>query len=160
MRRNDREITDLNEIFQVIDRCKVLHLGMIDNDMIPYLVALNFGYERHNDVLVMYFHCAQEGRKIDLIKRNPHVSFQMECGYELVCEHPAIPCTYTARFESVVGDGRVDFITDEKEKAHALNCIIEHLFPSSQTFEFPAKILKQTCICRITSHDFTAKRHL
>jgi len=42
MRRKDREITDFNEIVQLISSMKVLRLGLIDDDF-PYIVPLNFG---------------------------------------------------------------------------------------------------------------------
>ena len=45
MRRKDREVTDLNQIFDIVSRCSVAHVGMTEHGK-PYVVALNFGYER------------------------------------------------------------------------------------------------------------------
>lgn len=53
MRRKDREVKDLDGIFDIVERCSVVHLGMVDNGK-PYVVALNFGYEREGDALVLY----------------------------------------------------------------------------------------------------------
>ena len=72
MRRKDREVTDIHEIFKMIDNCPVIHIAMTDNGK-PYVVALNFGYERQGDDLILYFHSAYEGRKIDILKKNPEV---------------------------------------------------------------------------------------
>ena len=59
MRRKDREVTDLNQIFDIVSRCSVAHVGMTDHGK-PYVVALNFGYERKGDSLILYFHSAYE----------------------------------------------------------------------------------------------------
>lgn len=64
MRRTDREVRDINGVFDIVDRCSVVHLGMVDNGK-PYVVALNFGYDREGDTLIMYLHCAMEGKKIN-----------------------------------------------------------------------------------------------
>lgn len=63
MRRTDREVRDINGVFDIVDRCSVVHLGMVDNGK-PYVVALNFGYDREGDTLIMYLHCAMVGKKI------------------------------------------------------------------------------------------------
>lgn len=68
MRRKDREVTDLNQIFEIVQNCSVAHVGMIENEK-PYVVALNFGYERQGDALVLYFHSAYEGHKMDILKK-------------------------------------------------------------------------------------------
>ena len=54
MRRTDREVKDLDSVFDIIERCHVVHLGMVENGK-PYVVALNFGYERSGDNLILYF---------------------------------------------------------------------------------------------------------
>ena len=43
MRRNDREVTDFDEIVKIIDECEVLRLGLADGDY-PYIVPMNFAY--------------------------------------------------------------------------------------------------------------------
>lgn len=68
MRRKDREVKDMDGIFDIVERCNVVHLGMVDNGK-PYVVALNFGYEREGNGLILYLHCAMEGRKIDILLR-------------------------------------------------------------------------------------------
>ena len=55
MRRNDREVTDIQEIRALIDECKVIRLAMINGDK-PYVVPLNFGYTYENGAFTFYFH--------------------------------------------------------------------------------------------------------
>ena len=44
MRRKDREVTNIIEILQIIEKAKVLHLALFDADY-PYIVPLHYGYE-------------------------------------------------------------------------------------------------------------------
>jgi len=73
MRRKDREITTLGEIEQVIRKAIVCHLGLVDNNE-AYVVPVNFGYERN----AIYFHSALEGRKVNVIRRNDKVCFELK----------------------------------------------------------------------------------
>ena len=65
MRRKDKEITDIKSIEKIIQKSKVCRLGLSLNDT-PYIVPVCFGYRAKT----LYFHSAQEGKKIDIIKKN------------------------------------------------------------------------------------------
>ncbi|MDE6699351.1 MAG: pyridoxamine 5'-phosphate oxidase family protein, partial [Lachnospiraceae bacterium] len=69
MRRKDREINDIKTITSILDMCKTASIAMIDSDA-PYVVPLSYGYEMKENILILYFHCAKEGRKIDILKCN------------------------------------------------------------------------------------------
>lgn len=60
MRRKDREITDIGEILQIVDRAKILHLGLFDGEY-PYIVPLHFGYAYENEMLTFFMHGARKG---------------------------------------------------------------------------------------------------
>ena len=77
MRRKDREVTDLGAIERIIGDCKVLRLGMVDGRR-PYVVPLNFGFDLRGGVLELYCHSAPEGRKVEVLRRNPEVCFEMD----------------------------------------------------------------------------------
>ncbi len=64
MRRQEREIRDEAEIQEILEKGLVCRLGLYDGQY-PYVVPLNYGYRNG----CMYFHCAREGRKIDILKR-------------------------------------------------------------------------------------------
>ena len=66
MRRKDREITRIEDILSIVDRAKVLRLGLFD-DNFPYIVPLHFGYEYAEGKLIFYMHSAKEGHKLDLM---------------------------------------------------------------------------------------------
>lgn len=85
MRRADREITDRAELLEVIAGCDVCRLAINDEE-VPYILPLNFGEEVRGDKLLLYFHGAAEGRKYELISRDPQVSFEMDCSHRIVLD--------------------------------------------------------------------------
>lgn len=121
MRRKDREVTDFNEITDIIQRCGVLHLGMVDDGK-PYIVPLNYGYEIEGETVTFYFHSAKEGRKMDILRKNPGVCFAMECSVDLYKEDLA--CNWTAQHETVMGEGEIRFIEEPAEKEAAFTNIM------------------------------------
>ena len=78
MRRSDREITDEKELLQVISECDVCRLALNDEE-VPYILPLNFGEEVSGGRLYLYFHGAAEGRKYDLISRDPQKTGRASC---------------------------------------------------------------------------------
>ena len=151
-------MTDIDRIFDIVSGCSVAHVGMIDHGR-PYVVALNFGYERKDNRLILYFHSACEGRKIDILKENPNIYVQMNYGDEFVGAGEENPCACSWRYDSVMGEGTVEFIETPEEKAHGLNCIIRHLGKSEDNFRFPFERLKRTCVFRACIENPTGKHH-
>lgn len=158
MRRKDREVTNIDQIFDIVSRCSVAHVGMSEHGT-PYVVALNFGYERDGSRLILYFHSACEGQKINILKENPTVYVQMNCSDEFVRGNKENPCAYSWKYESVMGGGKVEFLETPEEKTHALNCIIGHLDKTEDTFQFPSESLERTCVYRVCIENPTGKRH-
>lgn len=144
MRRNDREITDGEEIIKIIDQCKVCRVAMIDKDK-PYIVPMNFGYEYKNKILSLFFHSAEDGRKINILKSNNFVCFEVDCGHELI--ENDIACKNGFLFESVIGEGYVTFILESEEKKHALNMIMMH--QCGKFFSFDDHSIKNLAIYKI-----------
>ena len=81
MRRKDREITHIRTILDLVSECKVCRLAMTDGG-VPYIVPLNYGYEYADGALTFYFHSAKEGRKLEILKKNPTVC--LEAGASLL----------------------------------------------------------------------------
>lgn len=157
MRRSDRQVNDVDDIFKIIDRCDVLHLAMVDGNNLPYVVALNFGYEREGDDLILYVHSAKEGKKIDLLKQNPNVYFEMDCGHEFVPGTTEKPCQAGYRYDSVMGSGVARFLDDFEEKSHALNTLMQHVGRTNEVYHFPEEVVARTCVFSIRCKDFTGK---
>lgn len=76
MRRTQNEMKSIEEICAVLDKCKVCRLAMNHNGY-PYLVPMNFGYEREGNKIYLYFHGANAGTKKELIEKDGRVAFEM-----------------------------------------------------------------------------------
>lgn len=149
MRRNDREITGKQDIEKIIKESHVCRLAMIDGK-VPYIVPLNFGYQNG----VLFFHSAPEGRKIDLLKQNPNVCFEMD---ELVQFKKAkLPCEWGVKYKSVIGSGTAELLNDIEEKTSALNIIMSHY--SGRQFEFSSEMVKKTIVIKVTISQMTGKQ--
>jgi nitroimidazol reductase NimA-like FMN-containing flavoprotein (pyridoxamine 5'-phosphate oxidase superfamily) len=124
MRRNDREITDKASIEQFIAKEQIIRIAFYDNGDL-YIVPLNYGYVYENDKYTFYFHGAKAGRKYELSKASPNVGFEIDGAYELLEADAA--CDYSAKFQSVIGTGRLSIIEDDEEKIKGLNALMNHI---------------------------------
>ena len=155
MRRHDRQITDQDKIRDVILNSQCCRLGFYDNGEV-YIVPLSFGYVEENDKQIFYFHSAGQGRKVDLIASGPKVGFELDTGYRLQADGPAHECT--AAFQSVIGTGEVTFVTNPEEKLRGLNSIMEH-YRGKGAWQYPADLLEQVCIFKMTVQELACKEH-
>lgn len=152
MTKREREVTDLNEIIKILDKCKILHLGLVDGDE-PYVVPMNYGYTLDDGKMTIYLHGALNGYKLDLMRANPKVFFEMECEVEHF--EGSVACQYGTSYSSVMGRGRAEIIEDVSEKKAGLS-----IFMKTQTgddFEFNDKMVSAVSVIRIDVSEFTAK---
>ena len=154
MRRKDREVTNENEIISIIDQCDVCKIAMIDKDK-PYVVPMNFGYSVRNHIVTLYFHSANEGRKIDVLKINPNVCIEMDCGHKLLIGDT--DCAYSMEYESLIGNGQVEFIESIAEKNFALTLIMKK-YTSKDNFSFDEKAISRLTVFQIVLSDLVGKR--
>lgn len=116
MRRIEKEIRDLIDIESVIRAADICRLAMCDGG-IPYLVPLCFGYEDN----IVYFHSATEGKKLEMLKKNSNVCFEIDIDQEL---KPAEkPCAWDMNYKSVIEFGKAEFVEDIDGKRQALDII-------------------------------------
>lgn len=156
MRRKDREITERNRIEAIISACECCRLGFCDDGEV-YIVPLSFGYECENGVDRFYFHSAKEGRKIDLIRLNPRVGFELDTNYKL--NEAETACGYSARFQSVIGTGTLRFLTEPEEKRMGLRSLMNRT-AGRKHWEFTDEMLEAVCVFELTVESMTCKEHL
>jgi nitroimidazol reductase NimA-like FMN-containing flavoprotein (pyridoxamine 5'-phosphate oxidase superfamily) len=133
LRRRDKEITDKAELRAILGEAKYVTVAMSLRDE-PYLATLSHGYDINRNSI--YFHCAREGKKVEILKTNPRVWGQalVDDGYQQGnCDH----LYRTAQFH-----GYVSFVEDQEEKEQALQVMIRHLDKN------PEKIIRE----QITLH--------
>lgn len=166
MRRKDREVKSFDEIIDILSRCKVLHLALISEGK-PYSVPLNFGYVLEEDAgvkkLTVYFHCAPEGKKLTAIKENPEVCFSAESLAEADGDKEKA-CTWTCYYESVIGFGKAEILTDSDERTKGLDAIMFHhgfnLPAGVKRIAYNAMELARTEVVKIDVAEITGKHHL
>jgi len=151
--RRELEVTDTQEIIEILDKCKIVHIAMVD-DGEPYVVPLNYGYTMEEDQLTLYLHGALKGRKLDVMRKNPKVFFEMNC--DVVPFDGKIACQFGTSYSSIMGRGEAEILEDVEEKKAGLS-----LFMKSQTrmdFEFTDKMVSAVSVIRIKVKDYTAKK--
>jgi len=149
MRRSEKSIYDPEIIQDVFERGDICRLGMIDRDSV-YIVPMNFGYENK----YIYFHSARQGRKIDILKENPLVSFEIDVDHKIKAGDSA--CLWSASYLSVMGKGRVEFVSDPGKKMRGLNLIMKK-YSRKDDWDFPDDIVAGTLIFRISTEHISCK---
>ena len=121
MRRSDRA---QNREFSlgVIDRCTHGVMALSTGESIPYCLPLSFVRLEDN----LYFHCAREGRKTDLLRRSPQVCVTFVGDDRPVFVPPAMYSTY---YQSVIVTGAASEVEAPEEKAQALRALCRKLTP-------------------------------
>lgn len=156
MRKKDREITDRGELLDLLGRNIVLRLGLC-RDNIPYVVPLNYGWEEADGRLFLYMHSAAEGEKLDMLRENPNACFEIDCSLRLLSGKN--PGEYTMGYESIIGFGRMELLTDEAEKRHGLTVLMKSVAPHIEKPAFPAQLVQITAVLRLEVASFTGKRY-
>lgn len=150
--RREHEITNLSEILSILDKSKVLHLGLVDGDE-PYVVPMNYGYEMNDGKLTVYLHGANRGRKLDVIRANPKVFFEAEC--DLQPFEGDVACRYGLAYASIMGKGTAVIVEDTEEKKKALSLLMKT--QTGKDFDFEDKMTTIVSVIRIDVSSFTAK---
>jgi len=148
MRRKEQEITDRAAIESIIAKSMVCRLALSEDDR-PYIVPLCFGYEDN----ALYFHTAREGKKIDILKKNNRVCFQVDCDHELVTDDTA--CKWSMKYRSVVGFGKAFLIDDPEAKRKALDSIMQHY--GGRASGYSAAAMDKTLIIKVEIESMTGK---
>lgn len=156
MRRKDRAIEEREELLAVLRRAQVCHLAMNDVDGYPYVLPLNYGIEEKDGKVVLYFHSALAGKKLDLLARDSRAAFAASTKHQLQYFEEKGYCTYA--YESVLGRGRLHLLAEE-EKAAALDAIMAHYHPEGPAYYNPAAI-PRTAVYALTVETMTGKRKL
>lgn len=153
MRRNDREITDKTLIEHFIAKEQIIRIAFYDNGDL-YIVPLNYGYIYDNDKYVFYFHGAKAGRKYELSKSSPQVGFEIDGAYELL--EADVACDYSAKFQSVIGTGRLSIVEDYEEKIKGLNVLMNHISGKTE-WSYSKEMVDSVAVFRLEVEKLSCK---
>ena len=149
MRRNEREITDRQDIDAAIRSSPAGRLGLSD-DGEPYVVPLCFGYD--GDAL--YFHCAKEGRKLDIIRRNNRVCFEFDIVTGVLEADEA--CGWGIGYRSVIGVGTAHVVEGVDDIRTGLEILMAQY--SDRGYSIPDDAVSGVCVVRIDIESVSGKQ--
>jgi nitroimidazol reductase NimA-like FMN-containing flavoprotein (pyridoxamine 5'-phosphate oxidase superfamily) len=143
--------TDLMFIEELIGKCEVCSLAMTDPSGMPYVIPMNFGYERG----YIYFHSAGHGKKIEALEHNPAACVSFSADHKLYRQSENVACSYGMKYKSVIARGMMEFIEDFAEKEKALNFIMKQY--SDRSFIYNAPAVRNVKIFRLRISEITGK---
>ena len=149
MRRKDKKIEDSKIIEAILTQSQICHIAFLDDEY-PYVVPMNYGYKED----ILYFHCATQGKKLDLIKRNNKVSFEIIQFHELIKKE--ISCDWTTKYRSIMGTGKIEIVTDTANKREGLDILMKQHGREVNTYE--DKAVKRIVVLKLAINSLTAKQ--
>lgn len=150
MRKARQEIKDNKVLEEILKSALICRLAMIDGKL-PYMLPFNYGYRDG----ILYIHSAPEGKKIELLRKNKRVCFEVEDRMEITRGDKA--CDWSTRYRSVIGYGDVDILADEAGKQEGLEVIMaQHGAP--HLIEFNPGNMKRMVILKLTIRSMTGKQ--
>lgn len=153
MRRKDREITDSSSIEQILAKAKIMHVGFHDDEY-PYVIAVHYGYRFTDEKLVLWFHGALQGHKLDLIRKDPRVCVELECDTESV-DGGDIPCRYSAYYASIIARGKAIILENREDKKEGIRQLL--LNQTGRNFEINDAMVQSVAVVRIDVLEYSAK---
>ena len=157
MRRSDRA-QSRDFALALIDRCTFGVVAISTGEDTPYCLPLSLVRVGGS----LYFHCALQGRKLDLLRKNPRV-----CVTFVGASEPAYVeagNTYTDFFQSAMVTGTAREVVEDREKTEALRALCTKLTPQAMVGDrfdrAAASSLKATGVWRIEMEEITAKAKL
>ena len=152
MTKREFRVTDPVEIEKILSTAKVLHLGMAVNNE-PYVVPMNYGHTMENGKLVLYLHSAVRGKKLDMLRQNPNVFFEMDCDREPFAGK--VPCQYGLAYSSIMGRGVARIVENVEEKKHAMSVLMKT--QTGKDFSFEDRLVSIVAVIRIDVTEYSAK---
>ena len=157
MRRTDREIEDINIILKILRSLPAGHLAFSDAGK-PYGVTMNYLAEPGPDGgAVLYFHGAKDGRKAEILARDPHVYFFAERdngAKEIV--RPGGMRSVTNLYVSVAGEGTMEQVYEPEEKRRILIAMANR-FVESPFESLPDAVVEMTAVWKLVLKKLTGK---
>lgn len=120
-------------------------------DNVPYITPVNYVYEENS----VFIHTKFTGRKLENIRHNPNVCFEISSKGNLYVSEKA--CGFSMRFWSILVTGRAEEVTDISIKRMAIGSLMEKY---GRGFEFtPAtdEDLAKVNVVRINISEITGK---
>ena len=131
----------------VFERAPYVTVSMVRDDGTPYGLPLSLV---KRDEKTFYFHCADEGEKLDCLKHEKRVSLSAVSRCTPVFEEDKK--NFTEYYHSAVALGAAEIVSERTEKIEALRLLCERFLPRYMAHfdDAVARSLDRTTIVRIT----------
>lgn len=149
MIRSEKEIQDPGEIDAILQSAAVCRIAMCEGDR-PYIVPVTFAVRNSR----LYFHCAKSGKKIDMLKANASVCFEVDIPGELVRGQTA--CVWGMKYRSVIGFGQAYFIEKAGEKKKALDLLMKK-YSGKESFVYADGALDKVLVVGVRIEKMSGK---
>lgn len=150
VRRKDREITDPLEMDEILGKGVFGTLSLCDEDG-PYAVPMNYVYMSG----AVWFHCANEGRKLDVLRKSPRGCFSVVMNTDYVKSERS--CGWGMLYESVTVRGPVSFVESPEEKERALVALVEKSSGQKFSGSFSSADLDSVTVFRLDAAERSGK---
>jgi len=130
----NRALDNPRDLIDIIEKCDICYVSMVDNENKPYVIPMNFGFA-NNTILL---HGAKQGKKIDILKNNPNVCIVFSTDHQLRWQNEEVACSWSMKYRSVLAFGQVEFIDDNKEKEILLHQFMKSYSPKNFKFSKPS----------------------
>jgi hypothetical protein len=150
MRRRDKEIKDVEMIKSILREAHVCRLALSDNNF-PYIVPMNFGFKGN----ILYLHSAKEGSKIEILRKNNNVCFEVDIKHELIKSKTL--CDWSMKYYSVIGTGKAYLISDFKEKKQALDIIVKK-YSSEDSMNYSCSAIEKLTVIKVEISKMTGRK--
>ena len=152
MRRKDREVTELTKIREILTKCKVCRIAICDSEGL-YIVPMSFGWELCGDNLTLFLHSAKEGRKVSSFRLGCDAAFETDC--DITLREGETACRYGCCYASIIGNGRIEPVEDDTEKARALRILMK--CQTGRDFDFTKTETDTVAVFKLQAEKFTCK---
>ena len=140
-------------------RCRVtvfqmmMLLGGIAVDNVPHIVPLNYGYTMEDGRLTLYMHSAVKGNKLELLRQNPNICFELDC--DLVPFEGKVACQYGLSYCAISGRGEAVLVEDVAEKMEAMSILMKT--QTGKDFTFNERLVSIVAVIRVDVTEYAAK---
>ena len=115
---------------------------------------MNFGYRPGPDKR-LFFHCANAGRKLQMIRKNNYVCFEMDTDHQIISGTRG--CDWSMKYDSVIGYGIISVLTGREEKISGLDVIMAH-YGGKGPWDYEERELARTTILQLDIKEMTGKK--
>ncbi len=152
MTKREYQITDEAQIRAILDKARVLRLGIaVDN--VPHIVPLNYGYTLENGALKLYMHSAVQGNKLELLRQNPNVCFELDC--DNIPFEGKVACQYGLSYAAISGRAKAVIIEDVEKKMEGMSILMKT--QTGKDFTFNERLVSIVAVIRLDVTEYKAK---